>query len=147
MGYNQFLKNALIIFLSVQLSACEKAQETNMAKPAIVKNIAGSALHEIILTVDAFKRLDIQTVKTTETNLQGTLWKVVPYSSVLYDPEGNAWVYKNFNGFSFVRMPIKIARIKGEQVILFEGPPTGTLIVTVGAAELYGTEYQGIIQP
>ena len=42
----------------------------------------------------------------------------------------------------FLRHEIKIDFIKDNTVHLTEGPPVGTKIVTQGAAELYGTEYE-----
>ena len=41
---------------------------------------------------------------------------------------------------TFVRRQIAVDRIQGEQVVLSDGPPSGALVVTVGVAELYGSE-------
>jgi hypothetical protein len=71
----------------------------------------------------------------------GETRKIIPYSAVLYDPSGKTWVYTNPTELDFVRQPIQIETIAGEDVILGDGPPTGTPVVTVGAAELYGTEF------
>jgi hypothetical protein len=40
----------------------------------------------------------------------------------------------------FVRHSISIDQINGNQAVLSAGPPSGTAVVTVGAAELFGTE-------
>jgi hypothetical protein len=66
--------------------------------------------------------------------------KVIPYSAVIYSPDGKAWVYTSTEPLAFVRHPIEIEYIDGERVILKEGPATGTPVVTVGAAELWGVE-------
>jgi hypothetical protein len=67
--------------------------------------------------------------------------KIIPYGAVLYDATGRTWVYKSPEPFVFVREPISIERITGDDVVLGDGPPGGTEVVTVGGAELYGTEF------
>jgi len=70
----------------------------------------------------------------------GTARKIIPYAAVIYDPQGATWVYTNPEPLVFVRQPIVVDYIKGESAILLEGPSAGTVVVTVGAAELFGTE-------
>lgn len=65
---------------------------------------------------------------------------IIPYGAVMYDPHGDAWVYTNPEPLVFIRQPIQIDTIAGDDVILRDGPATGTAVVTVGAAELYGAE-------
>jgi hypothetical protein len=67
--------------------------------------------------------------------------KVVPTSAVLYDAKGKTWVYTNPEGLVFVRHAISIDYIDGDRAVLLDGPASGTSVVTVGAAELLGTEY------
>jgi hypothetical protein len=64
----------------------------------------------------------------------------VPYAAVLYDATGNTWVYTNTEPLVFIRHPISIETIVGDEAILSDGPPPGTAVVTVGVAELYGAE-------
>lgn len=66
--------------------------------------------------------------------------KVVPYAAVLYGVNGETWVYGNPEPLVFVRYPITIDYIVGDRAVLSEGPEAGTAVVTVGAAELFGTE-------
>ena len=65
---------------------------------------------------------------------------VVPYAAVLYGVHGETWVYTNPEPLVFIREPIVIDYIEGDLAVLSEGPEAGTAIVTVGAAELFGTE-------
>lgn len=69
--------------------------------------------------------------------------KVVPYSAIYYDSRGDAWVYVNTENLVFQRQVVTIDSIVGDLVVLTEGPPLGTTVVTVGAALLYGTEVFG----
>lgn len=68
--------------------------------------------------------------------------KVVPYAAVLYDAHGDTWVYTNPEPLIFVRHRISVDYIDGDLAVLSDGPPSGTAVVTVGAAELFGTEFE-----
>ena len=66
---------------------------------------------------------------------------VVPRGAVLYDATGGNWVYEARDGGVFVRTRVAVVDIVGEEAVLRQGPPAGTRVVTVGAAELFGTEF------
>jgi hypothetical protein len=67
--------------------------------------------------------------------------KTVPYAAVLYDAKGKTWVYTNPEPLAYVRQSIQIDTVAGDEALLLDGPPIGTAVVTVGATELYGTEF------
>ena len=64
----------------------------------------------------------------------------MPYAALLYDTDGRAWAYTSPEPLIFVRSRLTIERIEAQNVFLLNGPPPGTSVVTVGAAELFGTE-------
>jgi hypothetical protein len=66
--------------------------------------------------------------------------KIVPYAAVLYGVNGETWVYGNPEPLVFVRLPITVDYVDGDLAVLLEGPEVGTPVVTLGAAELFGTE-------
>ena len=66
---------------------------------------------------------------------------VVPRAAVLYDAFGGTWVYEARDGGVFVRQRVALADLVGDTAVLRQGPPPGTRVVTVGAAELFGTEF------
>ena len=66
--------------------------------------------------------------------------KIVPYSAVIYGASGDAWVYTSPEPAVFVRRQVTIEDIDDGTAVLSDGPPVGTQVVTVGAAELYGVE-------
>jgi len=70
----------------------------------------------------------------------GATPKIVPYEAVLYDLNGQAWVFTNPEPLVYVRAPVTIDYIEGDLAVLSEGPPAGTEVVTAGASELYGAE-------
>jgi biotin carboxyl carrier protein len=70
----------------------------------------------------------------------GAQQKVIPYASVIYDLNGDTWAYTNPAPLTFVRGHIAVDYIDGDLAVLSDGPAAGTVVVTAGAAELYGTE-------
>lgn len=75
-----------------------------------------------------------------ELSLTGSERLIVPYASVVYDPQGRTWAYTNAEPLVFIRHPINIDYIDGDEAFLYDGPPRGTAVVTVGAGELSGFE-------
>ena len=67
--------------------------------------------------------------------------EVIPYSAVVYDTDGSTWTYVNTAARTYEREPITVTDIDGDVALLSAGPAAGTPVVTVGAAELLGTEY------
>jgi hypothetical protein len=65
---------------------------------------------------------------------------IVPYAAVVYGLQGETWVYTNPEPLVFIRQSIVIDYIEGDLAILSEGPLSGTQVVVVGVAELYGAE-------
>jgi len=136
------------IIAALQLSACreksaEKEAENESAK---VEPVAGTTVSSVTLTEDAIKRLDIQKALVRDMQVRGKQRRVIPYAAVLYDPEGATWAFTNPKRLLFVRQAIKVDYIVGELAVLLEGPPSGTAVVTVGAAELFGAEI-GVGEP
>jgi hypothetical protein len=132
---------ALLIMASL-LTACAPAStvEEEGIKPVRLEPIEGTDLNHVILTADAAQRLDIQTVPVHEADISGTQRIVIPYDAVLYEPNGDTWVYVNIEPLVFVRKPIVIDYIKGNEAILSEGLDPDSVVVTLGAAELFGSE-------
>ena len=65
---------------------------------------------------------------------------VVPFSALIYDIYGDTWIYSNPEPRHFLRVPVVVDYIDGDQVVLVDGPAAGTTVVTVGVAELHGTD-------
>jgi RND family efflux transporter MFP subunit len=66
---------------------------------------------------------------------------VVPQSAVIYDVNGGTWVYEERAPHKFARRRVELGGPAGANVIIARGLAEGVTIVTVGAAELYGTEF------
>ena len=143
----------------LQLAACHTSVSKPVkTKPAHVEHVEGTELSRVTLTAKAAERLDIKTALVREAQVarsggaasvreaqmtpSGSRRKVVPYAAVLYDAHGDTWVYTNPEPLVFVRHRIMVDYINGDQAVLSEGPPAGTVVVTVGGAELFGAEFE-----
>src|SRR5215208_6579712 len=130
---------ALSLVIFTRASADET--ETSYSEPAKVEPIEGSSINRVTLSQKAAERLGIETAAVEDEEAGGAPAKVLPYSAVLYDANGDTWTYTNPEPLVFVRHQISIDRVDGESAILSDGPDVGTKVVTVGAAELIGTEF------
>ena len=126
--------SAVVLLVLLLLNASsETAAGTATSKPYTSEAIEGTDLSRLVLTAKAAERLDIQVADAGD--------KVVPYGAVLYDTKGNTFVYTNPEPLTFVRAPIVVDYIEGDRAVLVDGPPSGTAVVIVGAAELVGIEF------
>jgi hypothetical protein len=69
-----------------------------------------------------------------------SLRKVIPYSALIYDLDGSTWIYVSPEPLVFMRQPVTVDFIEGDRAILSDGPSAGTIVATVGVAELYGAD-------
>lgn len=140
---NRLLALVLIVLIAVLVYRNNKKLDNPIkTEPAKVETIEGSDLKRVILTTKAAERLGIETAPVRLTNLtQSALRRlVVPYASIIYDLNGETWVYTSPEPLAFVRHPIIVDYIEGETVYLISGPDVGTDVVIVGVAEIYGVE-------
>ena len=143
---SRWMVGILILIIAIlQLSACSSTPAQDVSEydpnsPARVEHIGQTGLSRVILTAQAAKRLGIQTIQVSDPN-------VVPYAAVFYDPHGATWVYTNPAPLTYVRQSISVSSINGDQALLSTAIPVGTKVVTVGAPELYGTEFPGGLEP
>ena len=113
------------------------AAETTGTAPARVEATTDAKIKKITLTPKAAERLGIL---IDEVRADPSGRRIVPYASVLYDLSGKAWVYISAEPLSFVRGPVEIDTIKGDNVYLNDGPPVGTKVLAAGVSQVFGTE-------
>jgi hypothetical protein len=129
----------VLISAGVSLFACSDSLETaSHYEPARLEPIKGTEVKRVEFSAEGAKRVGLQTAEIRANGQR----KVIPYAAVIYDPEGNTYTYTSSERLTFVRQEIEIDRVNGDRVVLSEGPPAGTEVVTVGAAEVYGTEFE-----
>lgn len=137
---------ALLVTACLPLASCRKME----AEADEGDNKAATVVHQedkhpdqpaiVTLTEDAEKRIDLQTAAVQDVDINGAKQKVMPYAALLYDTNGETWTFTNAEPLTFVRQRIKVDHIDGDNAILAQGPAAGTKVVTVGAAELFGSE-------
>ena len=138
-GVWMFLVLAVAGFGALQLSACsESSSKAAGDEPAKVEEVKGSSYKRVVLSAESVKRLGI---KTAAVRSQRKL-EVIPYSAVLYTPNGRTFTYTSPEARVFVRALIRVDHISAGKAYLRSGPPVGTAVVTVGAPELFGVEYE-----
>lgn len=131
---------AFFTSLTLVVGACAQSAEPETASGeglARIEDIAGSDVKRITMIEDAVERIGVQTVPVTAAD--GGRIKV-PSAAVLYDQSGRTWVFTEPEHDVFVREEVEIIGTNGEDTILSTGPTADTPVVTVGVAELYGTE-------
>jgi len=123
----------LLVFAGLLLSACgAKSPASEKVVPSKLEPIEGTDLSKVILTEKAAERIGVETVSASGTE--------VPYAAVIYDIEGNTWIYTNPEPLTFVREQIVIDHIEGDTAFLTESLSGELTVVTVGVSEIYGTE-------
>jgi hypothetical protein len=121
----------------------EQASAYVKVEPAHVEHREGSELSKMTLTEKAMERLDVKTTAVQQEKAEGAeggSQLVVPYSAVMYESDGDTFVYISPKDRTFVREPVEIDSIKGDKAMLKKGPAAGVNVVSIGAAELFGTE-------
>lgn len=127
-----------IAVAALALGACNSATSgggTKVEAITIVEDEA-SGLKTLTLSDKAAERLGVETAQVAETGSQMS----IPYAAVVYDASGKTWTYVNETGLTYKRAEIAVSEIDGDTARLTAGPPAGTAVVTIGAAELYGAE-------
>jgi hypothetical protein len=127
------------LLATVALAACAAGPAPGLPPPAQVVPVPGSNIPRLELTPGAVQRLGIQT-RPVAPGTAGAA-EVIPYPAVVYDTDGSSWTYVNIAADTYVRQPITVTAIRGDVALLSAGPPVGAQVVTVGSAELLGTEY------
>jgi hypothetical protein len=128
-----------LLAAGLALAGCGgSAQGADASAPEVasVSEAADGGPGVITLAETAEKRLDLQTVAVAAS----PAGNMVPYSAVLYEPDGSSWVFVQTAPHTFQRSSISISNIAGDQVAVSSGPPVGTPVVSQGAAELVGVE-------
>lgn len=106
--------------------------------PAKLEPIKGTDVQRVIFDADAVKRVGLQTAPIRQDGRK----EIMPYAALIYDAEGNTYAYTAPRPLTYVRQQINIDHFDGGSVVLSDGPPVGTEVVTIGADEVYGTEFE-----
>jgi len=132
---------ALFMAAGLGLAGCQTAAsgaeaEEAIAAAASVETDPAGGPARLWLAEDALDRLRLETAPVQVAGAE----LVVPYSAVIYDADGGTWTFVELEPGVYQRHAITITSVDGNLVRLSAGPPVGTDVVTVAAAELVGVE-------
>jgi hypothetical protein len=132
---------AALALAALSVTACAKtgSVEDQGNRGATVDSVPGSDIGAVSLTDVAENRIDLKTAAIA----QAADGMQIPYSALLYDPEGKTWAFVRIGDHTFQRQAVTVDHISGDAAFLSAGPKVGSEVVTIGAAELYGAE-QGV---
>ena len=135
--FNVLVVAASAACLAVSCASALAAEPPVKSTPARVEATLDAKIKKVTLTPKAAERLGIL---IDEVRADPSGRRIVPYGSVLYDLTGKTWVYISADPLTFFRGAVEIDTIKGDNVYLSDGPPTGTKVLAAGVPQVYGAE-------
>ena len=135
------LAGLVSIAAAIALGSCTEVETESATgyEPAALEPVKGSEdLQKVTFTEEGARRVGLETGEVSRNGKR----LVAPYAALLYDPEGKTYVYTNPKPLEYLRAAVEVDRIEGDRVLLTDGPPAGTKVVTVGVTEVYGTELE-----
>ena len=135
------LAGLVSIAAAIALGSCTEVETESATgyEPAALEPVKGSEdLQKVTFTEEGARRVGLETGEVSRNGKR----LVAPYAALLYDPEGKTYVYTNPKPLEYLRALVEVDRIEGDRVLLTDGPPAGTKVVTVGVTEVYGTELE-----
>jgi hypothetical protein len=130
----------VLVIIALSLSACTEVESADVSgyEPSKLEDVKGADAKRVTFTAEGARRIGLQTAALRHSGKH----TVAPYVALIYDGEGKTYVYTSPQPLSFLRAAVKVNRIEGDRVLMSAGPPAGTQVATVGAAEVYGTELE-----
>jgi hypothetical protein len=127
----------LIIIAAAALAGCSSTSATPGAPPPAHVTVGHNGTVSVVLTPQAAQRTGLQTAVAARAGRGPQA--VVPYSALLYQPDGSSVIYTVTGPLTYTLVPVGVASIQGNQVYL-TGLAPGTTVVAVGGEELLGVQ-------
>jgi hypothetical protein len=131
----------LLVAAALLLAGCTEVESKSATgyEPSKLQPVkGGKGLQRVTFTAEGARRIGLRTAAVLRIGARA----VVPYAALLYDPDGKTYVYTSPKPLAYLRQEVEVDEVDGDRVLLSAGPPAGTEVVTVGAAEVYGTELE-----
>jgi hypothetical protein len=136
---------AAVALAGLGLAGCSEKSTYTKVEPAHVEHKEGEEISRLTLTEKAMERIAVETAAVREgqaATAEGEQARsIVPYSAIVYVAQGDAFVYTSPAPRTFLRQPVEVEYIDGNEAVLKTGPPPGTQVAVVGVTELFGTEF------
>lgn len=132
--------------LSATIASFGEEDEAEHDDNVQVEDTPGTDARTLIFSEAAMSHLDVQTapVKEIEASREGKdvgRRLAVPHSALIYDAEGEPWVYVSSAPDTFLRKHVAIDFMDDDHIFLTTGVTAGENVVTVGVPELRGAEF------
>ena len=127
----------LIIIAAAALAGCTSNSDVSGPTPPAHVTVGHNGTVSVVLTPLAAQRTGLQTAVATRAGRGPQT--VVPYSALLYQPDGTSVVYTVTGPLTYTLATVSIVSMQGSQVYL-TGLTPGTVVVTVGGEELLGVQ-------
>jgi hypothetical protein len=122
---------------ALALGGCNNATTSAPKVEAITIEEQEPSGHKVLtLSEKAAERLGVETAAVAGSGSAMS----IPYAAIVDDAEGKTWTYVTSAPLVYERAEITVDQIDGDVATISAGPPAGTQVVTIGAAELYGAE-------
>ena len=136
---------AMLVLAGVSISACGSSGSPKIPVAGRLVRVPGSPTGHVVLTPVGAQQLGLQTATVQSVPAPfkqpaGSPTVIVPYSSLIYDSNGNTYVFRSLSPLTYTEVPISVDHISGNSVYLLRGPSAGARVVTVGADELFGVQ-------
>jgi hypothetical protein len=120
------------------LAGCGPAPSRTAAQapPARMERIGPSQTLSVVLTPLGARRIGIETAQAVA---DGPLI-VIPYSALLYEPNGQTAVYVKVSALVYTRQFVTVSTVNDNKVMLTAGLQPGTEVVSRGGEELLGVQ-------
>jgi hypothetical protein len=119
------------------IAGCGSSSQPAVPQSSHVVHIPGSSQTKIVLSAVGAQRIGIRTTRVQGAKA-GSI--AIPYTAVIYDPDGKTFAFTALSPLSYTEEAIAIGHISGNTAYLRKGLRAGTQVVTVGAEELYGVQ-------
>jgi hypothetical protein len=128
----------LIIIAAAGLAGCSSSSSPSASPPPPAHLTVGShGTVSVVLTPLGAQRTGVQTAVATRAGRGGQT--TVPYSALLYQPDGSSVIYTVTGPLTYTLVPVTVTSVQGNQVYL-TGLAPGTTVVTIGGEELLGVQ-------
>ena len=122
--------------------SASRAARAVQGPPLGETNAASADLFFELSNADSRFRLG-EKVRVTLTQRRDTESLLVPFSAILYDIHGGTWVYARTAPQVYARQRVELHHVADSLAVLTRGPAPEVEVVSVGAAEIFGTEFGG----
>ena len=125
----------------VLLAGCGGSRAPTIPSSGRLAGETATSPGQITLNALGAQRIGLQVARASVSRASASGSTVsIPYSAVIYDPSGRTYAFERIAALTYREVPITVATIAGNSAYLTRGPAPGTLVVSVGAEELYGVQ-------